>query len=94
LPQLPNVPPVASIFPGFRTSSWNGFFVPAGTSPAIIAKLERQVAAAAKDPTIRSRLEALGIEPVGSTSKEFAAVIEGDKPIYREAVEAAGLLVK
>ncbi len=94
LPQLPSVPPVATILPGFRTSSWNGFFVPAGTSPAIIAKLERQVAAAAKDPTIRSRLEALGIEPVGSTSKEFAAVIEGDKPTYREAVEAAGLLVK
>lgn len=94
MPQIPNVPTVATLFPGFRTSSWNGFFVPAGTSPAIIAKLERQVAAAAKDPKVRSRLEALGIEPVGSTAKEFAAVIAGDKPIYREAVEAAGLLVK
>lgn len=91
MPQLPNVPPVASIFPGFKTSSWNGFFVPAGTSPAIVARLEAQVAAAAKDPTIRSRLEALGIEPVGSTSKEFAATIEGDRPTYREAVDAAGL---
>jgi hypothetical protein len=36
----------------------------------------------------------LGIVPVGSTAQEFAAVMEGDKPIYREAVEAAGLLVK
>jgi tripartite-type tricarboxylate transporter receptor subunit TctC len=91
MPQLPNVPPVASIFPGFKTSSWNGFFVPAGTSPAIVARLEAQVAAAAKDPTIRSRLEALGIEPVGSTAKEFAATIESDRPTYREAVDAAGL---
>jgi tripartite-type tricarboxylate transporter receptor subunit TctC len=94
MPQLPEVPTVATLFPGFRTSSWNGFFVPAGTSPAIIAKLERQVAAAAKDPRVRSRLEGLGIVPVGSTAQEFAAVMEGDKPIYREAVEAAGLLVK
>ena len=92
--QLPNVPPVASIFPGFKTSSWNGFFVPAGTPPAIVTRLEQSIAAAAKDPTIRSRLEALGIEPVGNTSKEFAATIEGDKPTYREAVEAAGLLAK
>jgi tripartite-type tricarboxylate transporter receptor subunit TctC len=94
LPQLPGVPPVASIFPGFKTSSWNGFFVAAGTPQAIVTRLEQAVMAAAKDPTIRSRLEALGIEPVGNTSKEFAATIEADKPTYREAVEAAGLLAK
>ena len=94
LAQLPNVPPVATLYPGFKTSSWNGFFVPAGTPPAIVARLEQSIAASVKDPTIRSRLEALGIEPVGNTSKEFAAVIDGDKPTYREAVEAAGLLAK
>jgi tripartite-type tricarboxylate transporter receptor subunit TctC len=93
LPQLPDVPPVATLFPDFRTSSWNGFFVVAGTPAAIINKLERQVAAAANDPKIRARLEALGIEPVGNTSKEFAAIMDRDRPTYREAVEAAGLLV-
>jgi tripartite-type tricarboxylate transporter receptor subunit TctC len=67
--------------------------VVAGTPAAIINKLERQVAAAANDPKIRARLEALGIEPVGNTSKEFAAIMERDRPTYREAVEAAGLLV-
>ena len=94
LAQIPDVPLVASVFPGFKTSSWNGFFVTAGTPQAIVTRLEQAVAAAAKDPTIRSRLEALGIEPVGNTSKEFAAIIEADKPTYREAVEAAGLLAK
>lgn len=91
LSQIPNVPPVATLFPGFKTSSWNGFFVPAGTPAAVIGRLEAQVVAAVKDPTIRSRLEALGIEPVGSTAKEFAATIEADRPVYREAVDAAGL---
>lgn len=94
LPQIPDVPPVATLFPGFKTSSWNGFFVPAGTPQAIISRLEQSVAAAVKDPTIRSRLEALGIEPVGNASKEFAATIAADRPVYREAVEAAGLLAK
>ena len=94
LPLIPDVPPVATIFPGFKTSSWNGFFVPSATPPAIVARLEQAVAAATKDPTIRKRLLALGIEPIGNTSKEFAAVIESDRPTYREAVEAAGLLAK
>ena len=94
MPQIPDVPPVATLFPTFKTSSWNGFFVPAGTPAPIVAKLEQQIVAAVKDPTIRKRLEALGIEPVGNTSKEFAATIEDDKPTYREAVEAAGLLAK
>ncbi len=94
LAQIPDVPPVATILPGFKTSSWNGFFVPAGTPQAIVTRLEQAVAAATKDPTIRSRLQALGIEPVGNTSKEFSAIINADKPTYREAVEAAGLLAK
>ena len=94
LPQIPNVPPVATLFPGFKTSSWNGFFVTAGTPPAIVSKLEKLVAEAVKDPKIRQRLESLGIEPVGNTSKEFAQTIEADRPTYREAVEAAGLLMK
>ena len=89
--QLPTLPPVASVYPGFKTSSWNGFLVAAGTPKEIISKLESEVRAAAQDPTIRSRLEALGIEPVGNTSAEFAAVINADRPFYQEAIEAAGL---
>jgi len=94
LPQIPDVPPVATLYPGFKTSSWNGFFVTGGTPPAIVARLEKSVMNAVKDPTIRKRLEALGINPVGNSSKEFAETIAADKPLYREAVEAAGLLAK
>lgn len=94
LAQIPEIPPVATLYPGFKTSSWNGFFVPAGTPPGIVTRLEKTVADATKDPTIRKRLATLGIEPGGNTSKEFAAVIEADKPLYKEAVEAAGLLAK
>jgi tripartite-type tricarboxylate transporter receptor subunit TctC len=89
--QLPELPTMASVYPGFKTSSWNGFLVAAGTPREIVSKLESEVRAAAQDPTIRSRLEALGIEPVGNSAAEFAAVIESDRPFYQEAIEAAGL---
>jgi len=91
LAQIPEVPPVGSLLPGFKTSSWNGFFVPAGTPPAIVSKLESAVMAAVKDPKINARLRQLGIAPGGTTSKEFAATIAADRPLYREAIEAAGI---
>jgi tripartite-type tricarboxylate transporter receptor subunit TctC len=89
--QLPGLPPVASVYPGFKTSSWNGFLVASGTPQDIVTRLESEIRAAVQDPTIRSRLEALGIEPVGNSAAEFAAVIDADRPFYQEAIEAAGL---
>ena len=36
LHRLPDVPTVAETYPGFDTSSWNGFFAPTGTPQPII----------------------------------------------------------
>ncbi|MDB5571878.1 MAG: transporter substrate-binding protein [Hyphomicrobiales bacterium] len=89
--QLPNVPPVGSIYPGFKTSSWNGFLVAKATPQPIVDKLMGEVVAASKDPRIVARLDALGIKPIGSTAQEFAAVIAEERPLYREALDAAAL---
>ncbi|HEY8579465.1 MAG TPA: tripartite tricarboxylate transporter substrate binding protein [Beijerinckiaceae bacterium] len=89
--QLPGVPPVASKFPGFKTSSWNGFLVAKDTPQEIIDTLQKHVVAASKDETIVNRLSALGIEPGGPSGKEFQALIDSERPVYREAIEAAGL---
>lgn len=89
--QIPEVPPVASIFPDFETSAWNGFLVATATPQPIVAALEAQSAAAVKDPAIRARLVALGIRPDGSTSKQFEAIIAAERPLYKEAIAAAGL---
>ena len=90
--QLPNTPPVASVYPGFETSSWNGFLVAKGTPPEIVKKLMDETMAASKDPKIAGRLDALGIKPVGSTSEEFAKIIAAERPLYKEGIEAAGIM--
>jgi len=90
--QLPNTPPVASAYPGFSTSSWNGFLVAKGTPPEVVKKLMEETIAASKDPKISSRLEALGIRPIGSTSDEMAKIMAAERPVYKEAIEAAGLM--
>ncbi|MDB5509741.1 MAG: transporter substrate-binding protein [Hyphomicrobiales bacterium] len=91
LKQIPDVPPVAATFPGFKTSSWNGLMAPAGLPKDIAEKLVNATIEASKQPAIIERLTTLGVEPTGSTMKEFNDIVAAERPLYREAVDAAGL---
>jgi tripartite-type tricarboxylate transporter receptor subunit TctC len=91
LKQLPDVPAVASIFPGFKTSSWNGLIGPVGMPKDLADKIVQVTIEASKDPTIIERLTTLGIAPTGSTAEEFATIVAEERTLYREAVDAAGL---
>ena len=69
---FPQVPTVAeSGLPGYEVYEWNGVFVPAGTPAPIVDRMSKELVAVMKDPEVRSRLEALGAEVIGSTSAEL-----------------------
>jgi tripartite-type tricarboxylate transporter receptor subunit TctC len=89
--QLPDIPAVAETFPGFDTSSWNGFLAPAGTPTPILETVEKLVIAAAKEPAIVERLNQLAILPFGTTREEFEKAIEQSRIINRESMKAAAL---
>jgi tripartite-type tricarboxylate transporter receptor subunit TctC len=77
--QLPNVPTVAeSGFPGFEAYNWIGVFAPAGTPPAVIARLHDAFVAAVRDPDARAKLAAVGMEVVGSTPEELDRFVRGE----------------
>ena len=91
-PQIPDVPTVAEQgFPTFKTRTWNALMAPAKTDPAIIARVATEVAAAAKDPGFAERLNHLGVDPLGNSPAEFAALIAADIPFWAEAVRIAGV---
>ena len=90
-PQLPDLPAVAELYPGFRTDTWNGFFAPAATPRGVIDRVAQEVAKAARDPGIIERLNKIGVDAVGSTPAEFAALIRSGAPVWRDAVNAAGI---
>jgi tripartite-type tricarboxylate transporter receptor subunit TctC len=91
-PQIPDVPTVAEQgFPTFKTRTWNALMAPAKTDPAIISRVAAEVAAAAKDPGFIDRLNHLGVDPLGNTPAEFAALIAADIPFWAEAVRIAGV---
>ena len=90
--QIPGVPTVAEQgFPTFKTRTWNALMAPAKTDPAIIARVATEVAAAAKDPGFDERLNHLGVDPLGNSPAEFAALIAADIPFWAEAVRVAGV---
>lgn len=89
---LPNVPTVAeALYPGFKTVTWNGLFTTAGTPPEIVDTITKEVQSALRDKAILSKLESLGVDPVGDTSKEFAKTIADDIKLWAEAVKIADI---
>jgi tripartite-type tricarboxylate transporter receptor subunit TctC len=84
---LPDVPPIADTLPGYDTSSFYGTGVPRGTSPQIIALLNKQINAALADPAIAQQLTELGAIPLKGNENEFAATLAKEIERWRKIVE-------
>ncbi|SEB25863.1 tripartite tricarboxylate transporter substrate binding protein [Variovorax sp. YR216] len=70
---LPDVPTIAEAgVPGYEVSPWFGVFAPAGTPADVVAKLNRALIAAMRQPEILRKLEGVGAEPIGSTPQALA----------------------
>ena len=93
-PAMPDVPAVAEHpgLEGFESDLWYGLLAPAGTPPAIVASLRKNVVEAFKDPAVRAKFEPSGTVLVGSAPEEFAATIKKELPVYREVLKTANLL--
>jgi len=90
-PQFPDLPTIAEFYPGFRSGTWNGFFAPAATPRTVIDRVAHEMAKAARDPDIIERLNKIGVDALGNTPAEFAARIRSEAPLWRDAVNAAGI---
>ncbi|MFM8615452.1 MAG: Bug family tripartite tricarboxylate transporter substrate binding protein [Alphaproteobacteria bacterium] len=76
---FPDVPTIAEAgVPRFEISTWYGIWAPARTPPAIIARLQQAVAAAARNPDTRARFDALGAEPVADSPEDYARFVRAE----------------
>jgi tripartite-type tricarboxylate transporter receptor subunit TctC len=91
LPQFPDIPTVSETVPGFVMTGWNGYFAPAGTPRSIIDRLAQAIATVCRDPEVVKTMADLSVDAVGGTPAQLAATIASELPIYRAAVQAAGL---
>jgi tripartite-type tricarboxylate transporter receptor subunit TctC len=91
-PALPEYPTVAeSGLPGFGVDQWYALFLPGGTSREIANKLQEAVAKIVLEPETRKTMLGQGMDAVGSSQAEFAAVYTGEIARWGKVVKSLGL---
>jgi tripartite-type tricarboxylate transporter receptor subunit TctC len=92
LPSLPDVPTVAeSGFPGFDADQWYGIVAPAGTSAAVVARLNAEINKALQTPAVAQQLAAEGAIPTPGSPKAFGDLIAREIPRWAEVVKAGNV---
>ena len=94
-PAMPDLPTVNEAgVRGFDLSTWFGVFVPAGTPPEIVTKLNGGIVAALNSKELRERLAAMGTEPpANNTPAAFAAFVHAENAKYAKVVKESGAKV-
>ncbi|MFD1840595.1 tripartite tricarboxylate transporter substrate-binding protein [Paracidovorax cattleyae] len=85
-PSMPNVPTVAESLPGYEVTTWMGLVAPSRTPASIVQKLSNDIQALVATPEVRSRIEALGLEPQASTAAQMRERMAGDVAKWKAVV--------
>ncbi len=94
VPGFENIPTIAEQgLPDYETYSWNGFLAPAGTPPAVIAKLNAEANKAIADPGVKAKLTDISAVTVGTTPEELAAFIQKELGIWEPVIRGANITI-
>ncbi len=92
---LPDVPTaIESGWPGFESTSWFGVLAPAGTPPAIVARLHKEITTQLRRPDVREQITRTGADVVADTPEQFSAYIKSEIVKWAKVVKAANIKVE
>ncbi|WP_394680786.1 Bug family tripartite tricarboxylate transporter substrate binding protein [uncultured Comamonas sp.] len=93
MPAMPEVPAMAETagFKDYDVSLWLGVLAPAGTSPEIVAYVNRKLVEVMREPSMESSLKPFGIQPLHSSPQAFANVIDQDRKKWAAVVNSANV---
>jgi len=95
LSNLPDIPTMAEAgFPGIEASGWNGIFVPVGTPPAIINRLQEEIGKVLHLKEVQDDAYQLGTVAGGEKPDDFAAFVRGEKAKWNEVAKQAGITIE
>lgn len=93
-PLLPEVPTFQEAgFAALSIEQWQGVFLPAGTAREIVARLHAEIAKTLTEPRTRERFAQSGLEAVGNTPEQFAAVVRRDYEKYGRLVRELNIKI-
>jgi len=88
-PSLPDVPSLHEAgVKNYDATFWFGLLAPAGTSPSIIERLNKQLRQTLTDPEVARISRSQGLNPAPSTPQEFAALIKADYAKWKKVLDA------
>jgi tripartite-type tricarboxylate transporter receptor subunit TctC len=88
-PEVPTM--IEAGFPGFEAVPWFGLMAPAGTSSAIVERVNRETLRVLALPDVRKRFADLGLDILGGTPAEFTAAMEREIPQWAKVIRQAGI---
>ena len=91
-PQVPDVPAAresGGALVNFKASSWNGLAVPAKTSRDVVARLSREVQAAAAQPDVKQHLLELNLVALGSTPEQLGTLMASEVKRWSDVIAQA-----
>jgi tripartite-type tricarboxylate transporter receptor subunit TctC len=92
MPQMPDVPTASEAgLPGFENVGWFGLFAPAGTPPAVIQKVQRDVATVMGETEVKARLYVQGMSPAVNSTADFARQLDQELERWAKVVAARKL---
>jgi tripartite-type tricarboxylate transporter receptor subunit TctC len=93
-PILPDVPTFQELkMPQMNLSTWHGVWAPKGTPPAIVKKLNAEIARIVALPDVREKIKGLGGIPVGNTPEQFDAFQRAELAKWSTIVKESGAKV-
>jgi tripartite-type tricarboxylate transporter receptor subunit TctC len=91
-PELPDTPSMAEEgFPDVDVHLWSGIFAPVATPPDVVAKLEKALSQAIRDPDVSAKLRAMAADPGGGSPEDFRRIVDADIIKYVGIIKAANL---
>ena len=91
-PTLPDIPTFQEAgFKGMALDQWFGVFVPAGTPPDIIARLNAEFGKSLTDQKIRESMLKAANEPIGGTPERFGTFVPNDSAKYERLAKELGI---
>ena len=90
-PVLPDVPAISEAgLPGFQAATWFGVFAPAGTPPAVVARLNSEFAKALATDEVLEHMKSEGAEPIGGPPERLRAFLKAEIDRWTPVVRASG----
>jgi tripartite-type tricarboxylate transporter receptor subunit TctC len=86
---MPDVPAISELpgFSGYRFTNWMGLYMPGKTPPAVVERMAAEVSKILREPEMRAKLLAGGVEPIGGTPAEFKTFLASERASYTKVAK-------